>query len=76
MAKALVGHLVGNDPRSARETWLLRRRVADLEAEVLRLQADNDRLAAAYREARAAALRSEQRTADLEAARVLEPALH
>jgi hypothetical protein len=52
MAKALLGH-VNSDVRSASvlavENHRLRRRVADLEALVLRLQADNDRLAAAAR---------------------------
>ncbi|MDZ5663936.1 hypothetical protein HN031_00310 [Nocardioides sp. zg-1308] len=53
MAKALMGH-IDNDVRStavlAVQNRRLRRRVADLEALVLRLQADNDRLAAAARE--------------------------
>ncbi len=48
MAKALVGHLVRVDPRRSRETWQLRQRVADLEAEVRRLKAENDALAAGY----------------------------
>ncbi len=50
MAKALLGY-VGPDPRAvprlASENRLLRQRVADLEAVVLRLQAQNDALAAA-----------------------------
>ena len=54
MAKALLGH-VNSDVRTtsvlAVENRRLRRRVDDLEALVLRLQADNDRLAAAAREA-------------------------
>lgn len=53
MAKALLGHL-NSDARTttalAVENRRLRRRVADLEALVLRLQADNDRLAAAARD--------------------------
>jgi len=52
MAKALLGH-VNSDVRSASvlaaENHRLRRRVADLEALVLRLEADNDRRAAAAR---------------------------
>jgi cell division protein FtsB len=48
MAKALVGHLGTVDPRHTREIMVLRRRVADLEAEVGRLKAENDALAAAY----------------------------
>jgi cell division protein FtsB len=53
MAKALLGHL-NSDARTttalAVENRRLRRRVVDLEALVLRLQADNDRLAAAARD--------------------------
>jgi hypothetical protein len=48
MAKALIGHL-NSDLRGStallHENRHLRARVADLEALVLRLQADNDRLA-------------------------------
>ena len=54
MAKALLGHL-NSDVRTSAvltvENRRLRRRVEDLEALVLRLQADNDRLAAAERDA-------------------------
>lgn len=53
MAKALIGHLAGDTRATARlvaENRHLRGRVADLEALVLRLQADNDRLAAAVRD--------------------------
>jgi hypothetical protein len=50
MAKALVGYLGGSDPRVearlASENRQLRQRVADLEAHVLQLQAENDRLVA------------------------------
>ena len=55
MAKALIGHLdVGQRSSVAltAENQRLRHRVADLEALVLRLQADNDRLSAAVRDAR------------------------
>ncbi len=45
MAKALVGY-VGADPRLVDDNQRLRRRVADLEAIVLRLQAENDALQA------------------------------
>lgn len=45
MAKALLGHVGGPDPRLVTEVRRLRRRVHDLEAEVLRLQAENDSLA-------------------------------
>jgi hypothetical protein len=55
MAKALMGH-VHHEPRAvsalAVENNRLRRRVKDLESLVLRLQADNDRLAAAVRDER------------------------
>jgi hypothetical protein len=43
MAKALLGY-VGGDPHLADENVRLRRRIADLEALVLRLQAENDAL--------------------------------
>ena len=45
MAKALVG-FVGGDPRLLDDNQRLRRRVAELEALILRLQAENDALAA------------------------------
>ena len=47
MAKALIGHLNGDQRGTATlmaENHRLRHRVADLEALVLRLQAENDRL--------------------------------
>ncbi len=50
MAKALLGYSIGSDPREtnrlASENRRLRRRVADLEDIVLRLQQENDGLAA------------------------------
>ena len=50
MAKALLGYSTGSDPRvalrQARENRVLRQRVADLEEAVLRLQKENDALAA------------------------------
>ena len=53
MAKALIGH-VTSDPRMMTaltvENRRLRTRVEDLESLVLRLQADNDRLAVSARE--------------------------
>lgn len=45
MAKALLGY-VGGDVRLVDDNRRLRRRVADLEAMVLRLQAENDALSA------------------------------
>ena len=47
MAKALIGYLPASDPRQNREVARLRRRVADLEALVARLSAENDGLVAA-----------------------------
>jgi len=47
MAKALLGHVGGPDPRIIQETRQLRRRVQDLENQVLHLQRENDHLAAA-----------------------------
>ncbi len=54
MAKALVGYMNTTDPRVVAhlvsENRRLRQRVADLEAHVLRLQAQNDALAATVSE--------------------------
>ena len=51
MAKALLGYMSSTDPRVlaqlVAENRRLRQRVADLEAHVLRLQAEHDSLAAA-----------------------------
>jgi uncharacterized protein YlxW (UPF0749 family) len=44
MAKALLGYVGGPDPRLVTEVRRLQRRVHDLEAEVQRLQAENDLL--------------------------------
>lgn len=44
MAKALIGYVGGPTPDQIHETARLRRRVADLEAEVLRLKVENDGL--------------------------------
>lgn len=49
MAKALLGHVGGSDPRIFAEIRRLQQRVRDLEAEVVRLQAHNEVLAAATR---------------------------
>ncbi|MCW2779603.1 MAG: hypothetical protein JWR35_52 [Marmoricola sp.] len=49
MAKALLGYISTTDPRVAdrlsTDNRLLRQRVADLEAVVVRLQVENDALA-------------------------------
>ena len=54
MAKALLGYMSSTDPRVLTritvENRQLRQRVADLEAQMLRLQAENDTLAAAVHE--------------------------
>lgn len=46
MAKALMGHVGGPDPRMILEMRRLQERVRTLETEVLRLRAENDTLAA------------------------------
>lgn len=46
MAKALYGHVGGPDPRMVSEVRRLQQRVRDLEAELVRLQAQNDAIAA------------------------------
>lgn len=60
MAKALLGYMSSTDPRAlahiTAENRRLRQRVADLEAHILRLQTDNDSLAAAVHEAALLAL--------------------
>jgi hypothetical protein len=46
MAKAILGHIGGPDPRMLSEMRRLQRRVQDLEAELARLQEANDVLSA------------------------------
>lgn len=46
MSKALFGHVGGPDPRMVSEMRRLQQRVRDLEAELARLQEENDNLAA------------------------------
>jgi uncharacterized protein YlxW (UPF0749 family) len=50
MAKALLGHVGGPDPRLVSEVRRLQKRVSDLEAHVMRLQSENDSLSAAVSE--------------------------
>lgn len=54
MAKALLGYMSSSDPRLitqlSAETRRLRQQVADLEAHVMRLQAENDKLVASLHE--------------------------
>ena len=55
MAKALLGYMSSTDPRALAqlmaENRRLRQKVADLEAQLLRLAAENDSLAAAAAQA-------------------------
>ena len=44
MAKALFGHVGGPDPRIVSEMRRLQQRVRDLEAELVRLQEENESL--------------------------------
>ena len=44
MSKALFGHVGGPDPRMVSEMRRLQQRVRDLEAELMRLQDENDSL--------------------------------
>ncbi|MDO9379706.1 MAG: hypothetical protein Q7T56_12730 [Nocardioidaceae bacterium] len=44
MAKALLGYVAADNPHLTRELAVLRRRVVDLETEVLRLKSENDAL--------------------------------
>lgn len=50
MAKALIGFIGGPTAEQQRQTARLHRRIADLEAEVLRLKIENDGLLVAVRE--------------------------
>ncbi len=45
MSKALYGYVGGPDPRMVSEMRRLQQRVRDLEAELVRLQEENDALA-------------------------------
>lgn len=51
MAKALVGHVGGLDPRLVFEMRRLQQRVRDLESEVSALRAENDSLAGSVSDA-------------------------
>lgn len=50
MAKALLGYVGTADPHQTREVAVLRRRVDDLEAEIMRLKIENDGLHSAITE--------------------------
>jgi hypothetical protein len=56
MAKALLGYVGGTDPRLLEEARRLRVRVRDLEAQIMRLQDENDSLAAALHDGQLMAL--------------------
>ena len=47
MAKALLGHIGGTDPRMVAEVRRLQQRVRDLEDQLVRVKAENDSLVAA-----------------------------
>ena len=66
MAKALMGYVGGPTPDQLRETASLRRRIADLEDEVLRLKIENDGLLRTIRE----------RVDTVTAGDLMEPAAH
>ncbi|WP_040320091.1 hypothetical protein [Aeromicrobium marinum] len=66
MAKALVGFIGGPTPAELQQTATLRRRVADLEAEVGRLKTENDGLLQALRE----------RVESVNASDLMEPVAH
>ncbi|MCW2800008.1 MAG: hypothetical protein JWQ70_1480 [Aeromicrobium sp.] len=50
MAKALIGFIGGPTSSQLRDTAQMRRRIADLEAEILRLKVENDGLLQTLRE--------------------------
>ena len=56
MAKALLGYVGGHDPRLLEEARRLRVRVRDLEKQIMRLQDENDTLAAALHDGQALTL--------------------
>jgi hypothetical protein len=60
MAKALLGHVGGPDPRMVAEMRRLQRRVRDLEAELVRLQSENDALASVERDVEVLALKDRE----------------
>ncbi|MEV7396880.1 hypothetical protein [Aeromicrobium sp. NPDC092404] len=66
MAKALIGYIGGPTSDQLRETAALRRRIADLEAEIMRLKVENDGLLRTIRE----------RVDTVTAGDLMEPATH
>ena len=49
MAKAILGHVGGPDPRMLAEMRRMQRRIAELESELMRVRSENDSLCAALR---------------------------
>lgn len=66
MAKALIGYIGGPTSEQLRETAALHRRIADLEAEIMRLKVENDGLLRTIRE----------RVDHVTAGDLMEPAAH
>ena len=60
MAKALIGHVGGPDPRVIMEMRRLQERVRTLESEVLRLRAENDTLVAGVTDAQLISLEAKE----------------
>jgi hypothetical protein len=60
MAKALLGYVGGQDPRLLEEARRLRVRVHDLEKQIMRLQDENDTLAAALHDGQPLTLEHER----------------
>ena len=46
MAKAILGHVGGPDPRMLAEMRRMQRRIAELESELMRVRVENDALSA------------------------------
>ncbi|MGQ0626126.1 MAG: hypothetical protein ACT4PP_15945 [Sporichthyaceae bacterium] len=68
MAKAILGHIGGPDPRMINEMRRMQRRIAELESELRRVRAENDALAAELHSA-------ELHSGDLLTVPIAEPAL-
>ena len=66
MAKALIGYIGGPTSEQLRETAALHRRIADLEAEIMRLKVENDGLLRTIRE----------RVDNVTAGDLMQPAAH
>ena len=62
MAKALLGHIGGPDPRMLAEMRRLQQQIRDLESELVRLQEQNDVLSAEAGNDMLASVRVQART--------------